>query len=96
MMAAFYVGCGLSLAAAGFAPEPYDDGGRHVRVGMFAASSSVGYGNADRSTKARGRSLAFTECAAISASRSLRDISAALATWLGWVPLSTCRPCSLF
>ena len=85
MMAAFYVGCGLSLAAAGFAPNLTTMAVAMFALGMFAAIyHPVGMAMLIEATKARGRSLAFNGvCGNLGVSLAA-GISAALATWLGW------------
>jgi MFS family permease len=85
MMAAFYVGCGLSLAAAGFAPNLPTMAVAMFALGMFAAIyHPVGMAMLIEATKARGRSLAFNGvCGNLGVSLAA-GISAALATWLGW------------
>lgn len=85
MMAAFYIGCGLSLAAAGFAPNLTTMAVAMFALGMFAAIyHPVGMAMLIEATKARGRSLAFNGvCGNLGVSLAA-GISAALATWLGW------------
>ena len=49
MMAAFYFGCGVSLALTAFAPNLTDAGGRHVRARHVRRDLSPGrHGDADR------------------------------------------------
>jgi MFS family permease len=85
MMAAFYIGCGLSLAAAGFAPNLTTMAVAMFALGMFAAIyHPVGMAMLIEATQARGRSLAFNGvCGNLGVSLAA-GISAALATWLGW------------
>ncbi|HET7803797.1 MAG TPA: MFS transporter [Pseudolabrys sp.] len=85
MMAAFYIGCGLSLAAAGFAPNLTTMAVAMFALGMFAAIyHPVGMAMLIEATNARGRSLAFNGvCGNLGVSLAA-GISAALATWLGW------------
>ena len=85
MMAAFYIGCGLSLAAAGFAPNLTTMAVAMFALGMFAAIyHPVGMAMLIEATRARGRSLAFNGvCGNLGVSLAA-GISAALATWLGW------------
>src|SRR5690242_20878886 len=84
MMAAFYIGCGLSLAAAGFAPNLTTMAVAMFALGMFAAIyHPVGMAMLIEVTKARGRSLAFNGvCGNLGVSLAA-GISAALATWFG-------------
>ena len=85
MMAAFYIGCGLSLAAAGFAPNLTTMAVAMFALGMFAAIyHPVGMAMLIEATNARGRSLAFNGvCGNLGVSLAA-GISAALATWVGW------------
>jgi MFS family permease len=85
MMAAFYIGCGLSLAAAGLAPNLTTMAVAMFALGMFAAIyHPVGMAMLIEATNARGRSLAFNGvCGNLGVSLAA-GISAALATWLGW------------
>jgi MFS family permease len=85
MMAAFYMGCGLSLAAAGLAPNLTTMAVAMFALGMFAAIyHPVGMAMLIEATNARGRSLAFNGvCGNLGVSLAA-GISAALATWLGW------------
>jgi MFS family permease len=85
MMAAFYIGCGLSLAAAGLAPNLTTMAVAMFALGMFAAIyHPVGMAMLIEATNARGRSLAFNGvCGNLGVSLAA-GVSAALATWLGW------------
>jgi len=85
MMAAFYIGCGLSLAAAGLAPNLTTMAVAMFALGMFAAIyHPVGMAMLIEATKARGRSLAFNGvCGNLGVSLAA-GISAALATWVSW------------
>ena len=85
MMAAFYIGCGLSLAAAGFAPNLTTMAVAMFALGMFAAIyHPVGMAMLIEATNARGRSLAFNGvCGNLGVSLAA-GISAALATWVSW------------
>jgi MFS family permease len=85
MMAAFYIGCGLSLAAAGLAPNLTTMAAAMFALGMFAAIyHPVGMAMLIEATKARGRSLAFNGvCGNLGVSLAA-GISAALATWISW------------
>jgi MFS family permease len=85
MMVAFYIGCGLSLAAAGLAPNLTTMAVAMFALGMFAAIyHPVGMAMLIEATNARGRSLAFNGvCGNLGVSLAA-GISAALATWLGW------------
>src|SRR5215813_4814013 len=85
MMAAFYIGCGLSLAAAGFAPNLMALAAAMFALGMFASIyHPVGMAMLIEATKARGRTLAFNGvCGNLGVSLAA-GISAALATGFGW------------
>jgi len=85
MMAAFYLGCGLSLAATAFAPTPAWLAAGMFLLGMFAAIyHPVGMAILIEASNARGRTLAFNGvCGNLGVSLAA-GISAALATWLGW------------
>ena len=85
MMAAFYIGCGVSLALTAFAPNlPMLAVGMFV-LGMFAAIyHPVGMAMLIEASNARGRTLAFNGvCGNLGVSLAA-GISAALATWFGW------------
>ena len=85
MMAAFYIGCGLSLAAAGLAPNLTTMAVAMFALGMFAAIyHPVGMAMLIEATNARGRSLAFNGvCGNLGVSLAA-GVSAALATWISW------------
>ena len=85
MMAAFYIGCGLSLAGAGFAPNLAALAVAMFALGMFAAIyHPVGMAMLIEASNARGRTLAFNGvCGNLGVSLAA-GISAALATWFGW------------
>jgi MFS family permease len=85
MMAAFYIGCGLSLAATGLAPNMEVLAAALFGVGMFAAIyHPVGMAMLIEASQARGRTLAFNGvCGNLGVSLAA-GISAGLATWLGW------------
>src|SRR5690349_15859376 len=60
MMALFYLGCGVSLAAAGVAPNPYALAAALAALGTFAAIyHPVGTAMLIEQATSRGRSLAF-------------------------------------
>src|SRR5687768_9907348 len=60
MMALFYAGCGLSLLAAGLAPNLFVLAGALAALGMFAAIyHPVGTAMLIEQATTRGRSLAF-------------------------------------
>ena len=85
MMAAFYIGCGLSLAAAGLAPNLTTMAVAMFALGMFAAIyHPVGMAMLIEATNARGRSLAFNGVCGNLGVALAAGISAALATWVSW------------
>jgi MFS family permease len=85
MMAAFYFGCGLSLALTAFAPNLTMLAAGMFVLGIFAAIyHPVGMAMLIEASGARGRTLAFNGvCGNLGVSLAA-GISAALATWLGW------------
>src|SRR5262245_63358824 len=85
MMTAFYIGCGLSLAAAGLAPNLAALALAMFALGMFASIyHPVGMAMLIEASNARGRTLAFNGvCGNLGVSLAA-GISAALATWFGW------------
>ncbi|HET9176242.1 MAG TPA: MFS transporter [Pseudolabrys sp.] len=85
MMAAFYIGCGLSLAGAGLAPNLAALALAMFALGMFASIyHPVGMAMLIEASNARGRTLAFNGvCGNLGVSLAA-GISAALATWFGW------------
>ncbi len=85
MMTAFYIGCGLSLAGAGFAPNLTGLAVAMFALGMFASIyHPVGMAMLIEASNARGRTLAFNGvCGNLGVSLAA-GISAALATWFGW------------
>ncbi len=85
MMAAFYLGCGVSLIAAGIAPNLTMLAVAMFALGMFAAIyHPVGMAMLIEASGARGRTLAFNGvCGNLGVSLAA-GISAALASWFGW------------
>jgi MFS family permease len=85
MMTAFYIGCGLSLAGAGLAPNLAALALALFALGMFASIyHPVGMAMLIEASNARGRTLAFNGvCGNLGVSLAA-GISAALATWFGW------------
>ena len=85
MMAAFYIGCGVSLAGISFAPTLTWLAVAMFALGMFAAIyHPVGMAMLIEASQARGRTLAFNGvCGNLGVSLAA-GISALLATWLGW------------
>ena len=85
MMAAFYIGCGVSLAGISFAPTLTWLAVAMFALGMFAAIyHPVGMAMLIEASQARGRTLAFNGvCGNLGVSLAA-GVSALLATWLGW------------
>lgn len=85
MMAAFYIGCGVSLVATGLAPTMEMLAVALFGVGMFASIyHPVGMAMLIEASQARGRTVAFNGvCGNLGVSLAA-GISAGLATWLGW------------
>src|SRR6201994_2636075 len=85
MMALFYFGCGVSLAAAAFAPTPLLLAAALFMLGMFAAIyHPVGMAMLIDVSDARGRTLAFNGVCGNLGVALAAGISATLAAWLGW------------
>ncbi len=85
MMAAFYIGCGVSLAVTAFAPDLLWLGVGMALLGTFAAIyHPVGMAMLIEASGAKGRTLAFNGvCGNLGVSLAA-GISAALASWFGW------------
>ena len=85
MMAAFYVGCGLSLAAAALAPNLTALAAALFALGMFASIyHPVGMAMLIEAAETRGRTLAFNGVCGNLGAALAAGITAALASWLGW------------
>jgi MFS family permease len=85
MMAAFYVGCGVSLVAAGFAPSLVVLAIALFALGMFAAIyHPVGMAMLVEAATVRGRTLAFNGVCGNVGAALAAGITAALASWFGW------------
>jgi MFS family permease len=85
MMAAFYIGCGVSLIGVALAPNLVGLAVAMFALGIFAAIyHPVGMAMLIEASGARGRTLAFNGvCGNLGVSLAA-GISAALATWFGW------------
>jgi len=85
MMAAFYLGCGVSLIGAALAPNLAMLAVALFALGMFAAIyHPVGMAMLIEASQARGRTLAFNGvCGNLGVSLAA-GISALLAAWVGW------------
>ena len=85
MMAAFYIGCGLSLACAAFAPNLVSLAAALFALGMFAGIyHPVGMAMLIEASNAKGRTLAFNGVCGNLGVSFAAGVSALLATWLGW------------
>ena len=85
MMAAFYLGCGVSLAAAGIAPNLATLAVAMFALGIFAAIyHPVGMAMLIEASGAKGRTLAFNGvCGNLGVSLAA-GISGSLAYWVSW------------
>jgi MFS family permease len=85
MMAAFYLGCGVSLAGAGLAPNLATLALAMFALGIFAAIyHPVGMAMLIEASGAKGRTLAFNGvCGNLGVSLAA-GISGALAYWVSW------------
>jgi len=85
MMAAFYIGCGVSLIGVSLSPNLLMLAVAMFALGMFAAIyHPVGMAMLIEVSNARGRTLAFNGvCGNLGVSLAA-GVSALLATWLGW------------
>jgi MFS family permease len=85
MMAAFYIGCGLSLVGAALAPNLLALGIALFALGMFASIyHPVGMAMLIEASQARGRTLAFNGVCGNLGVSFAAGISALLAAWIGW------------
>lgn len=85
MMAVFFAGCGVSLAAAAFAPNLPVLAVALFALGMFASIyHPVGMAMLIEASQARGRTLAFNGVCGNLGVSFAAGVSALLATWLGW------------
>ena len=85
MMAAFYIGCGLSLAGAGFAPNLTALAVAMFALGMFASIyHPVGMAMLIEASNARGRTLAFNGVCGNLGVALAAGITAELTALIGW------------
>src|SRR5499427_1742030 len=85
MMAAFYIGCGVSLAAAALAPNLIALAAALFALGVFASIyHPVGMAMLIEAAETRGRTLAFNGVCGNLGAALAAGIAAALASWLGW------------
>lgn len=96
MMVLFFVGCGLSLAAAALAPNLATLAVALFALGMFGAIyHPVGMAMLIEASNARGRSLAFNGVCGNLGAALAAGVTAALASAIGWrsaflVPAALC------
>jgi MFS family permease len=85
MMALFYLGCGLSLAAAAAAPDLWTLAAALFALGVFASIyHPVGMAMLIEASQARGRILAFNGVCGNLGAALAAGITAVLASTLGW------------
>jgi MFS family permease len=85
MMAAFYVGCGVSLAGVAASPNLVMLAVSMFGVGVFAAIyHPVGMPMLLEASKAQGRTVAFNGVCGNLGAALAAGITAAIASWLGW------------
>jgi MFS family permease len=85
MMAVFYIGCGLSLVAAGLAPNLIALAVALFALGVFAAIyHPVGTAIVVAAATNRGRTLAFNGVCGNLGVALAAGITAALTAWIGW------------
>jgi MFS family permease len=96
MMALFFIGCGVSLAAAALAPNLAVMAVALFALGMFAAIyHPVGMAMLIEASQARGRVLAFNGVCGNLGVALAAGITGVLVSWLGWraaflVPAALC------
>jgi MFS family permease len=96
MMALFYFGCGVSLAAAAVAPDLWTLAAALFALGVFASIyHPVGMAMLIEVSQARGRTLAFNGVCGNLGAALAAGITAVLASYLGWrgaflVPAALC------
>jgi MFS family permease len=85
IMTAFFIGCGVSLAAAGAAPNATMLAVALAALGMFASIyHPVGMAMLIEASKARGRTLAFNGVCGNLGAALAAGITAVIASYLGW------------
>lgn len=96
MMAAFYLGCGISLIGVAAAPNLIMLAVSMFAVGVFAAIyHPVGMPMLLEASQAQGRTVAFNGVCGNLGAALAAGITAAIASWLGWraaflVPAAIC------
>ncbi|HET9717771.1 MAG TPA: MFS transporter [Pseudolabrys sp.] len=85
MMAAFYIGCGVSLAGVAISPNLLVLAISMFGVGVFAAIyHPVGMPMLLEASRAQGRTVAFNGVCGNLGAALASGIAAALASWFGW------------
>src|SRR6476469_571375 len=85
MMVAFFIGCGVALAAAAFAPNLPVLAAALFGLGMFAAFyHPVGMAMLIEISQARGRTLAFNGVCGNLGVALAAGVTGILASWFGW------------
>jgi MFS family permease len=85
MMAAFYLGCGVSLVGVGLSPNLVMLAVSMFGVGMFAAIyHPVGMPMLLEASRAQGRTVAFNGVCGNLGAALAAGIAAAIASWFGW------------
>ncbi len=85
IMAVFFIGCGVSLIAAGVSPNVYILAAALAVLGMFASIyHPVGMAMLIEASQARGRVLAFNGVCGNMGAALAAGITAVLATYFGW------------
>lgn len=96
IMAAFFIGCGVSLTGAGAAPNAIVLAVALAALGMFASIyHPVGMAMLIEASKARGRTLAFNGVCGNLGAALASGITAFIASYLGWraaffIPAALC------
>jgi MFS family permease len=85
MMAAFYLGCGISLVGVALAPNLVALAVALFALGVFAAIyHPVGMPMLLEASKAQGRTVAFNGVCGNLGAALAAGVAAAIASWLGW------------
>ena len=85
MMAAFYIGCGVSLDRRGGGAQSGRARGRPVRARRVRRDLSPGrHADAAGSLQAQGRTVAFNGVCGNLGAALAAGVTAAIASWLGW------------
>jgi MFS family permease len=85
MMAAFYIGCGLSLVGVAAAPNLVGLAVAMFALGVFAAIyHPVGMPMLLEASRAQGRSIAFNGVCGNLGAALAAGVAAAIASWFGW------------